>query len=193
MLDRDACVSNAGEPGGVQLPVLLGKRLDRHRPGRRQLDERLRAIDQLSVQLAVRVARDSTAGDGRRVFRDVPFRERGRIQDVLVAAANDDDGIRRRDAVEILAVRQPMLSELRFVPVAVGDDHVARRCAANLRGDRCEHLRQRSRARQVDAGTAARIVEVIVGQARNHGATAQIDRSGGRSRERADRVVRADG
>jgi hypothetical protein len=42
-----------------------------------------------------------------------------------VSTADEDDGILRRDAIEIVAQRQPLLLQLRFVPVAVRDDHVA--------------------------------------------------------------------
>ena len=44
------------------------QRLDRQRRRRRQLHERLGAIDQLAVQLACRVARDAAARQLRRVL-----------------------------------------------------------------------------------------------------------------------------
>ena len=53
LLDRRARIADARQAGGVQLLVLLDERLDRQRRRRRQLHERLGAIDQLAVQLAL--------------------------------------------------------------------------------------------------------------------------------------------
>ena len=88
-------------PGGVQLLVLLDERLDRQRRRRRQLDQRLGAIDQLAVQLALRVARDASARLLRRLLRDVPLPQRRGVEDVFVAAAHEDDRVRRRHGVQI--------------------------------------------------------------------------------------------
>ena len=92
-----------------------------------------------------------------------------------MAAANDDDGIVRRHGVEVAPVRQPMLLELRFVPVAVGDDDVAGTALLDPRGDRGQHVGDRARARQIHTGSAAGVVQVIVGEAGNDRPALQID------------------
>ena len=93
-----------------------------------------------------------------------------------MAAADEDDGIVRRDRIEILAIRQAMFRELRFVPVAVADDDVAGTARLDARGDGREHVGDRSRTRQIDAGSAAGIVKMPVGEPGNHGLAVQIDR-----------------
>ncbi len=101
---------------------------------RRQRDELPRAIDQLTIQLAVGVPRDAATGGLRRVLRDVPLRQRGRVQDVFVPAADEDDRDVARDFVEIAAQRQALLLELRLVPVAVRHDDVSGRALLGARG-----------------------------------------------------------
>src|SRR5262245_29557644 len=86
-----------------------------------------------------------------------------------------------------------MLFELRLVPVAVADDDVAGTALLHAGGDRGENVGDRSRARQIDAGSAAGIVQVTVGEAGNDRLAAQIDGPGVRARERPNRGVGADG
>ena len=52
LLDRRARIADARQTDSVQLSMLLLQRLDRQARTRRQLHERLRAVDQLAVQLA---------------------------------------------------------------------------------------------------------------------------------------------
>ena len=75
-------------------------------------------------------------------------------------------GVARRHLVEIAPQREPLLFELRLVPVAVRDDDVAGSALLDPRGHRREHVAQRARARQIDARSAARAVQVVVGEAR---------------------------
>ena len=168
LVDRGAGVSDARQTRRVQPAVLLEERFDRELRARRQLDERFRTIDQLAVQVAVGTARDAAAGNRRRIFGDVPFLQRRRIEDVLVATTNDDHRIVRRRDVEIVAVRQPMLGELGLVPVAVGDDEIAGPALRDARAERREHVGHRSRARQIHAGAAAGVVQMAVGETWNH-------------------------
>ena len=110
-----------------------------------------------------------------------------------MAAAHEDDRVRRRHRVEIGAVRQAMLLQLRFVPVAVGDDDVAGAALLHARGDGGEDVGEAPRARQIDAGPAAGVVQMTVGEPRNHRLAVQIDRRRLRTGELADRGVGADG
>ena len=172
--------------------MLLLQPLDRQcRPGWK-LDQGFRAIDQFAVQLAARVARDAPAWHRRRVPVDLPFLQRSGIQDVLVAATHHDHWIVGRNGVEVVAVWQPLLLQLRFMPVAVGDDHLARATAFHTSIDRRKHIADRTRAGQVHSGSAAGIVQVIVGQAGYHGPAFQIDGRGAGARELLDAVGAAD-
>ena len=193
LLDRRAGIPDAGESRLVQLAVLRLQRLDGQLRRCRQGDERLRAIDQLTVQFTVLVARDASAGRLRRIFFYIPLRQRRRIENVLMSAADDHDRIVRRDAVQIVAIRQSLFLELRFVPVAVRHDDLARSALLHASFDRREHIRDRSRARQIDARSAAGVVQVTVCQPRNHRLAVQIDRRRVRPRELPDVGVRADG
>src|SRR6185436_13375410 len=73
------------------------------------------------------------------------------------------------------AQRQSLLLELCLVPVAVADDDVAR-----LRGfypirDPGKQFVHRAHPRQVHAGTAARVVQVTVGESGRDGAAAGVN------------------
>ena len=193
LLDGSARVANARQARGVQLPVLFDERLNGERRRRRQLHERLGAIDELAVQLALGVARDASSGELRRVLRDVPLLERGGVEDVLVSAAHDDDRVDGRHGVEIAAVRQAVFLELRLVPVAVGGDHLAGTGLLDARGDRRQQVVHRPDAGEIDAGAAARVVQVIVRKAGNDGLAAQVDRRRRRAGQFPDRCISADG
>ena len=110
-----------------------------------------------------------------------------------MSAADHDDRIVRRDRVQIAAIRQPVLLQLRFVPVAVGDDDLARTAGFHARADRREHVGDAARAREIDAGAAAGVVQMAVGEPGNHRLPVQIDRRRLRAGELADCVVAADG
>ena len=127
------------------------------------------------------------------VLGDVPPRQRRRVEDVFVAAAHEHDRILRRDAIEVVAQRQPLFLELRFVPVAVRDDDVAGLRCRDARAERRLDVGQRSRARQIDARAAAGAVEVVVHQPRNHAAALEIDHPRRRTGDRAHLIVVADG
>jgi hypothetical protein len=109
-----------------------------------------------------------------------------------MAAAHDNDGVVGRHGVEVLAMWQPVFLELRLVPVAVGHDHVARRALRDPVRDGSKHVSYRPGPRQIDARTAARIVEVIVGKSGNDRASLEIDRFSGRAGELPDCCVGAD-
>ena len=79
------------------------------------------------------------------------------------------------------------------MPVAVADDHVACLTARDALGDRREHVGERARAREVDAWSAAGVVQVIVGQSGNDGLTLEIDDRRVRSGQPADAIGLADG
>src|SRR5262249_48866863 len=57
-----------------------------------------------------------------------------------------------------------------------GDDDLAAAARFHAGADRGEHLAQAARPRQVDTGTAAGIVQVIVGETGNHRLAVEIDR-----------------
>ena len=94
-LGRDSRVADAGEPRFVEAAV-FGRQvldcllaIDLRR--RRQRHEVLRAIDELAVQPAILVAADAASVRFRRLLGDFPPDEGGRIQDVLVTSADDDE------------------------------------------------------------------------------------------------------
>ena len=84
-------------------------------------------------------------------------------------------GLAARHGVEIAAVRQAVFLELRLVPVAVGDDDAAARTVSACGDRRQQSSIVRARERSTP-GAAARVVQVIVGEARDDGPAAQIDR-----------------
>src|SRR5207249_4861249 len=80
-----------------------------------------------------------------------------------------------------------------FVPVAVGDDDVAGTTLFHTRGDGGKHVGQRTGAREVHAGAAAGVVQVIVREAGNHGAAFEVDHRRGGPGELSDVGRSADG
>ena len=143
-------------------------------PGLGQRHEVLGAVDEFAVQPPVRIASDAAARYLRRRFVDAPAGERRAVQHIFVPAADDDDRLPRRRAVEIVTVGEAVLGELPLVPVAVRDDQLPGGRLQREGGDRVDHFRHRSRARQVDAGPAPDPVVVVVGEPRDHGASVQL-------------------
>ena len=136
---------------------------------------------------------DLAARRAFRLPRDVPALRRRRVDDELVPAAHEHHGIARRDAVELAQVRQALLMELRLVPVAVRDDELAGRRALRARLYRPEQRVDAAHAREVEPGTAARVVQVAVDQAGDDRASLQIDLPRGHAGRAAHGIVRADG
>ncbi len=177
--DRDAGMANRCESGLVQFLVIrdaiVELLLRRSRRRRRQTHQSLCRIHQLAVQSPVVIPGDAPTRRLGRGFGDSPMRQRRRVEDVLVSAANEDHGILRRDAIEVVPQRQRLLLELGLVPVTVRNDHVA-----GLRGldpglESRVDVGHRSRTRQIDAWTAAGAVDMVIHQARDHGAALQVD------------------
>ncbi len=110
-----------------------------------------------------------------------------------MAAADEDHGIVVRDRVEVAAVRKTMFPELRLVPVAVADNDVAGIALPDARRDRRENVSDRSGAGQIDAGAAAGVVQMIVGETGDRGLPFEVDSRRLRTREFPDVRVRADG
>jgi hypothetical protein len=79
------------------------------------------------------------------------------------------------------------------MPVAVRDDEVAGPGDGDARLHGGKDVADRSRARQVDTGAAAGARKMVVHQAGDHGAAAQVDHARGRAGERAQLIVVADG
>src|SRR5438309_1125485 len=67
-----------------------------------------------------------------------------------------------RHGVEVLAIREALLFELSLVPVRIADDHILRPALLDARGDLAERLGERARLGEIDAGTAARTVQMAV-------------------------------
>ena len=123
-------MTNGGQPGGVQLLVLGDARLN-------PLVERIATAAAAASpgSLPCRPARRSAghrdiARSGHRQARrssrrSSQRRERRRVDDVLVTAANEHHRSGRRNPVEVVAQGQPLLAQLRLVPVAVRDDDPA--------------------------------------------------------------------
>ena len=97
------------------------------------------------------------------------------------------------DGVEIPSVRQPLLAQLRLVPVAVGDDDLPGLTVLHARGDGREHVGQRACPRQVDAGSAAAVMQVIVGQTGDDRLSLEIENRRVGSGPPADPIGLADG
>ena len=90
-------------------------------------------------------------------------------------------------------MREAVFRELRLVPVAVGGDDLAGPEPFDACGDRRQQFIHGPDAGEVDARAAARVVEVIVGEAWDDGLTAQIDRRRRRAGQSLDRRIGADG
>ena len=128
------------------------------------------------------------AGEARRLG-DVPMAEGGGVEDVFVAAADQHHRVGGRELVELLRGRQPLLLELRLVPVVVADDDACRARASLARTpDHREQLGERARAGEVDAAPAALVVQVAVGKARRHEAAVEVDDLGARPGMRPHRA-----
>ena len=95
-----------------------------------------------------------------------------------------DHRVTGRDAIEVVAQRQALLLQLSFVPVAVGDDHVAGIGHLSSGRDGGRHVGERSRARQVDPRTSAGAMQVVVHQARQQRLSLEIDQPSRRSGNR---------
>ena len=107
-------------------------------------------------------------------------------------AAHDHDGSARGDRIEIPAIRQTLLFELRLVPVAVGDDHLVGSRPFHTFTNRRDDLVEGSSAREVHARAAPRAVEVPVGQTWHDQAPAKVDDSRRVPGELANGVARSD-
>ena len=84
-------------------------------------------VHELAVQAPVGIARDAPAGGLGRASVIFQRRSAAELRMYSWPPRTRTTGMLRRDPVEIVAQRQALFVELRFVPVAVRDDHVARR------------------------------------------------------------------
>src|SRR5690348_1703110 len=75
------------------------------------------------------------------------------------------------------------------MPVAVGDDEFPRVRSFDAVAHRLEYVVNGARAREIDTGSAAGVVKMIVGEARDHRHPAQIDQLSVRACDPAHRVV----
>ena len=184
-----ARVTDAGQTPGVERGVLLDQRVENGlrigRRGFRQRHQVLGPVDEFAVQPPVRVATDPAARHLRRRLVDAPAGERRAVQHVLVAATDDDDRLFGR-AVQIVAIRQPVLRELSLVPVPIREDQLPGARFQRESGDRVDHIRERPGPREVDAGTAPDAVIVVVGEPRDHRTAAEFDDARIRPDQRVD-------
>ena len=109
-----------------------------------------------------------------------------------MAAADDDHRVVGGRLVEIVAERQPRLGELSLVPVAVRDHEPAGLGVGGAGGDGLFQLGQRAHAGEIHAGAAAEGVEVVVGEAGDHGPPVEGDGLGLGPAAAQDFVVGAD-
>src|SRR4051794_34023287 len=87
-------------------------------------------------------------------------------------------------------MRQPLFLELRFVPVAVRDQDLARLRGLGARLDRAQELVDGAHARERDPRAAARVMQVAIHQAWDYGAAGEIHLSGtGASKASDPRIV----
>lgn len=79
------------------------------------------------------------------------------------------------------------------MPIAVGDDNIARLDFGNSGGNRCPYIREASGLRQIYSGAAADAVKVVVAQTRDECAALQVYLIGSAPRECPYLVVVTDG
>ena len=80
-----------------------------------------------------------------------------------MTAPDNDYRMVRRHGVEVASQGQPLLGELRLVPVGVRGHDSAGCGPAHYRRDGRQHLRQRARARQAHPSNRRRPSEMVVG------------------------------
>src|SRR5436309_10986883 len=109
----------------------------------------------------------------------MPLVEGCRIQDVLVATANDDNGNFRSNLVEILAVGETLLLQLGLMPVGICNHNVTRLGFFRPRADAIQQVFERTRVEEVHARTAAGVMQVVILKPGHDGLSAGIEDSGG--------------
>ena len=109
-----------------------------------------------------------------------------------MAAAHDDDRRHRRHLVEIAPQRKPLLLQLRFVPVAVGNDDLARFRALDPIAHGLQHIVEAPGAREIDPRPASCVVKMVVGEPWDYCHAVEIDLLRVRPREPTHRFVRTD-
>jgi hypothetical protein len=109
-----------------------------------------------------------------------------------VSAAHEHHRVDGRNRIQIAPIRQPLLAQLRLVPVAVADDDVAGLAVRDAGFDGGQDIGDRPRAREVDAGSTAGVVDVAVRQTGNDRLAATVEDFRVRPGEGADGVVAAD-
>ena len=90
-----------------------------------------------------------------------------------MAAAHQHHRMVGRNAVELGRERQPLLAQLRLVPVRIAHDQLAGLGLGGGGADCRQQVRDRARRRQVDAVAAALVVEMPVGEPRRDEAAAE--------------------
>ena len=122
------------------------------------------------------------------------FAQRRRVEDVFVAAAHQDDRVRRakrcRDRARYGSRCSFSCASCQSLLVTMTSP--GRRCLTRA-ATAASTSAIVARARQIDAGAAAGVVQMVVGEAGNHRLAVQIDRRRRRAGELSDRGVRADG
>ena len=112
----------------------------------RQRHETLRSVDELTVQAAVGIPRDAAAVGLWRLLGDASsVASAAELTMYSWPPRTSTTGVRRRDLVEVVAQRQTLFAELRFVPVAVRQDDPAR-CRRSSRVRRRPRARRRASA-----------------------------------------------
>ncbi len=203
ILRAAACIDHARHAEPVQLAhevtrrvVLILERQLRAFRERRVEDRRVRVREQQARRIARGIAQDRAARRLGRVLRITHDTQRGRVQQRTVVQMQDEHRRIGRDRVELVDRRQALLGELVFGEAADHAHPLRRRRDRDLL---LEHLhRDRERAHAVPAQlhvvvqAATDHVAMVVGQARQRRAAAEVDHLRRTARERHDLRVAAD-
>ena len=135
--------------------------------------------EQQPGRLATRVADDLAARRLGRVLGVADSAQRGTVQERPVVEMQQEDRRVRRQCVDLLQRRQPLLRELMLGEAAHDPDPLRRRRACDLRLQHRHRVGEAAHAvpaqLHVEVEPAADDVQVIVDQARQHAPPAEVD------------------
>ena len=167
LLDRCAGIADARQPGGIQLRCCADEFFDGQRLASAAADERLRPVDQLAVQLAVRATGNPAAGLLRVSFVIFHLRSAAELRMYSCPPRTSTTGFAGATVSRSSRYGSRCSFSCASCQSLLRDDDVVRAGLFTRAATACEHVGDRPRARQIDAGTAARLVQVTVREAGN--------------------------
>ena len=203
VLEATARVDRAGDAQPVELAHEVARAVElvlrrelRPLGQRRVQDGRVGLGQQQAGGVARAVAQDLAAGRLGRVAGVADGAQRRAVQQRAVVEVQDEDRRVRRDGIELVDGRQPLLMELVLGEAAHHAHPLRRRRDLDLRLEHRHRVGEAAHAvpaqLHVEVQAAADDVQVVVDQARQHAAAFQVDAARRRAGQRQDLLVAAD-